>query len=118
MGKPQIITSPSGEELVVLPRDDYEDLVDALTAQEIDAALARGREELLSADETAAFVATSSPLAFWRNKRGKTQAELAAEIGMPEDFLSELEGGNATADVALYGKLAEALNVLIDDLVP
>jgi hypothetical protein len=41
MGKPQIITSPSGEELVVLPRGDYEELVDALAAQEIDTALAR-----------------------------------------------------------------------------
>jgi hypothetical protein len=29
MGKPQIITSPSGEELIVVPRRDYEDLVDA-----------------------------------------------------------------------------------------
>jgi hypothetical protein len=30
MRKPQIITSPSGEELVVLPLRDYEDIVDAL----------------------------------------------------------------------------------------
>jgi hypothetical protein len=43
MAKPQIITSPSGEELVVVPRRDYEDLVDALVARKADAALASGR---------------------------------------------------------------------------
>jgi hypothetical protein len=30
MTRPQIITSPSGEELVVLPRGEYEEFVDAL----------------------------------------------------------------------------------------
>ncbi len=57
MSKPQIITSPSGEELVVLPRRDYEDLVDALAAGKVEAALAAGREELLTAQETSALVA-------------------------------------------------------------
>ena len=51
MTKPQIITSPSGEELVVLPRSEYEDLVDALAARKVEAALAAGREELLGAQE-------------------------------------------------------------------
>jgi len=50
MGKPQIITSPSGEELVVLPRREYEDLVDTAVARRAEAALASGREELLSAE--------------------------------------------------------------------
>jgi DNA-binding XRE family transcriptional regulator len=106
-----------GEELVVLPRGDYEELVDALAAQEIDTALARREEELLSAEEASALVATSSPIAFWRSKRGMTLALLAGEVGVSEGFLSELESGNTTADVTLYGKLADSLHVLIDDLV-
>jgi hypothetical protein len=40
MAKAQIITSPSGDELVVLRRRDYEDLVDALAADTVEAALA------------------------------------------------------------------------------
>ena len=118
MGKPQIITSPSGEELVVLPRRDYEDLVDALAARKVDAAFAAGREELLSAEETAALVAAPTPLAFWRKKRGKTQSQLAAEIGVSQNFLSDLERGKATGDVTLYGKLARCLELSIDDLAP
>jgi DNA-binding XRE family transcriptional regulator len=118
MGKPQIITSPSGEELVVLPRSDYEDLVDELAARKVDAALATGREELLSAEETAALLAAPVPLAFWRKKRGKTQSQLAGDIGVSQNFLSDLERGKAKGDVTLYAKLARCLEVQIEDLVP
>jgi DNA-binding XRE family transcriptional regulator len=118
MGKPQIITSPSGEELIVVPRRDYEDLVDALAARKAEAALASGREELLTAAETAALVAAPTPLAFWRKKRGKTQTQLAAEIGVSQNFLSDLERGKAKGDVMLYAKLARCLDVSIEDLVP
>jgi DNA-binding XRE family transcriptional regulator len=118
MGKPQIITSPSGEELVVLPRSEYDDLVDALAARKVEAALAAGREELLTSEETAALLATPAPLAFWRKKRGKTQAQLAAEVGVSQNFLSDLERSKAKGDVALYARLARALAVQIEDLVP
>ncbi len=118
MGKPQIITSPSGEELVVLPRSDYEDLVDELAARKVDAALTAGREELLSADEAAALVAAAVPLAFWRKKRGKTQSQLASDIGVSQNFLSDLERGKAKGDVTLYAKLARCLDVQIEDLLP
>ena len=106
MAKPQIITSPSGEELVVLPRRDYEDLVDALAAGKVEAALAAGQEELLSAEEAAALLAAPTPLAFWRKKRGKTQSQLAAELGVSQNFLSDLERGKVKGDVTLYRKLA------------
>jgi DNA-binding XRE family transcriptional regulator len=117
MRRPQIITSPSGEELVVLPRDDYEDLVDELAARNVDAALAAGDEELLSAEEAAALVAAAVPLAFWRTKRGKTQSQLASDIGVSQNSLSDLERGKAKGDVTLYAKLARCLDVQIEDLV-
>jgi DNA-binding XRE family transcriptional regulator len=116
MGKPQIIVSPSGEELVVLPRSDYEDLVDALAARKVEAALAAGREELLTAEEASALLAAPTPLAFWRRRRGKTQSQLAAEIGVSQNFLSDLERGKVKGDVTLYGKLARSLGLSIDDL--
>jgi DNA-binding XRE family transcriptional regulator len=115
---PQIITSPSGEELVVLPRREYEGLVDALAAREIEAAFTDGREELLTAEETAALVTAPTPLAFWRKQRDKRQAQLAAEIGVSQNFLSDLERGKAEGDVTLYGKLARYLRLQIEDLVP
>jgi DNA-binding XRE family transcriptional regulator len=118
MEKPQIITSPSGEEPIVVPRRDYEDLVDMAVAGEAEAALASGREELLTAEEAAALVAVPVPLAFWRKKRSRTQAQLAAAMGVSQNFLSSLERGKAKGDVTLYVKLARCLNVRIEDLVP
>ena len=118
MGKPQIITSPSGEELVVMPRRDYEDLVDTAIARKAEAALASGREELLSVDETTALLAAPAPLAFWRKKRGQTQTQIAAAIGVSQNFLSDLERGKVRGDVTLYAKLARCLGVRIEDLVP
>jgi DNA-binding XRE family transcriptional regulator len=101
-----------------VPRRDYEDLVDASVARKVDAALAAGREELLTAEETAALVAAPAPLAFWRRKRGQTQTQLAGLIGVSQNFLSDLERGKATGDVTLYAKLARCLDVSIEDLVP
>ena|ERR1700730_4099563 len=118
MNKPQIITSPSGEELIVIPRRQYEDLVDASVARKTESALAAGGEELLTADEAAAFVAAPAALAFWRKKRGKTQTQLAGLIGVSQNFLSDLERGKAKGDVTLYAKLARCLDVSIEDLVP
>jgi DNA-binding XRE family transcriptional regulator len=100
-----------------LPRADYEDLVDSLTARIVEAQLAAGREELLSAEETAALLAASSPLAFWREKRGKTQGQLASEVGVSQNLLSELELGEPRGDVTLYAKLARCLGVQIEDLI-
>jgi DNA-binding XRE family transcriptional regulator len=117
MDKPQIITSPSGEELVVLPRRDYEDLVDIAIARKAEAALASGREELIAADEAAAIVATSAPLVLWRKKRGLTQTQMAEAVGISRKFLSALERGKSKGDVTLYANLARCLNVSIADLV-
>jgi PHD/YefM family antitoxin component YafN of YafNO toxin-antitoxin module len=96
MGRPQIITSPSGEELVVLSLHDYEELVDALAMYRIDAAFAAGCEELLSAEEASALFAAPAPLAFWRKKRGKTQSQLAAETGIPTSYRCSIRGGVPT----------------------
>lgn len=87
-------------------------------AGKAEAALASGHEELLTAEEAAALVAAPTPLAFWRNKRSHTQAQLAAAIGVSQNFLSTLERGKDKGDVTLYATLARHLNVRIEDLVP
>jgi DNA-binding XRE family transcriptional regulator len=117
MAKPQIITTPSGEEMVVLPRRNYEDLMDALKARRIEAALADGREESLTSEEAAELLAATTPLAFWRKKRGKTLSGLAAEIGVSQNFLSDLERGKAKGEVTLYARLARSFGVTIEDLL-
>jgi ribosome-binding protein aMBF1 (putative translation factor) len=80
--------------------------------------LAEGREELLTSDEVDSLLSAPTPLVFWRKKRGLTQTALAADIGVSQNFLSDMERGKAIGDVVLYAKLARQLGVSIEDLVP
>lgn len=118
MNKPHIFRTPGGEELVVMAREEYEELQDAAVAATRVSDLAEGREELLESGEVTALLKAPTPLVFWRKKRGLTQTHLAADIGVSQNFLSDMERGKAIGDVVLYAKLARRLGVSIEDLVP
>ncbi len=124
MNKPQIIQTPSGEEMVVIPRAEYdallgaaEDFEDALAAERSLARIAAGEVELIPASEVDAYLDAPSPLAFWRKKRGLTQAALAKEVGVTQAYLSEIESGKKEARVSVLRDLAAALKVTVDELV-
>jgi DNA-binding XRE family transcriptional regulator len=74
-------------------------------------------EGVLSADEMAAYLEAATPLAFWRKRAGKTQAELAKQVGVSQPFLAQLEAGRRTGTVAVLARLARTSGVRIDDLV-
>lgn len=115
-----IVKTPGGEELVLLPRAEFEALTAALDAAEHGramAAVAAGTLETLSAEEVAAALEEPTPLAFWRKKRGLTQAALAAAAGIRQPYVAGLEKGERKGDPALFLKLARALNVRMEDLV-
>ena len=52
-----------------------------------------------------------------REKRGMTQEELAAEVGVGQAMISLLENGARLPSLPLTIKLAQALDVTINDLV-
>lgn len=115
-----IVTTPGGEELVLLPRAEFEAMRDALDAAEHRGAMARvaaGTLETLSAEEVAAALDEPTPLAFWRRKRGMTQGALATAAGIKQPYLSALEAGERKGDPALFLKLARALGTRMEDLV-
>jgi transcriptional regulator with XRE-family HTH domain len=47
-----------------------------------------------------------------------TQADLAKSAGIAQGFISEIESGQKPETPAALGKIAQALNVKIDDLIP
>ena len=47
-----------------------------------------------------------------------TQTVLANDVGVSQNFLSDVERGKAIGDIVLYAKLARRLGVSIEDLVP
>ena len=118
MNEPRVIRTPGGEELVLLTRDEYEDLRDAAIAATRTRELAQGREELVPSEDVKPYLAAPTPLAFWRKKRGIRQIVLANDVGVSQSFLSDVERGKAIGDIVLYAKLAKRLDVAIEDLVP
>jgi DNA-binding XRE family transcriptional regulator len=124
MNKPQIIQSPSGEEMVVISRAEYEALLsaaedaeDVLMAERSLARIAAGEVELIPASEVDAYLDAPTPLAFWRKKRGLTQAALAKTVGVTQAYLSEVESGKKEARIGVLKNLAAALKVTVDELV-
>src|SRR5260370_39370775 len=119
--KHTVFVTPSGEEMVVMARADFEAMEEALDAAEAAKTLAEsasGRQELLTSEEVAAALVAPTPLAFWRQKRAITQKALAAAIGVSQSYVADLEAARRKGDAALTKRLARALGVRMEDLVP
>lgn len=111
------IKTESGDELAVLPRAELEALRQAVSHAEAIAEYRAGRLPGLSVDETRQLMAALSPLSFWRKYRGKTQAALATEIGVAQNYLSEIENGKRVGGVGLWVKIAAALNLPLEMVI-
>jgi DNA-binding XRE family transcriptional regulator len=125
MNRPVRTKTPGGEEIVILPAAEFERLVDLAEdardirdAEEALAEIAAGSVELLTQAEVQALLAAASPIAFWRKRRGVTQAALAKEAGISQAYLAQIEAAKRTGGVQLYRRLAKALGVDIEDLLP
>lgn len=110
--------------MVVLPRAEYERLVDAaeMTADvaaydEVKQALADGREELIPLEMTKRIIAGENPIRVWRGYRGLSLRELADRAGISKGYLSHLEQNQRTGSVEKLQRIAAALNLTIDDIV-
>ncbi|MGX5803162.1 helix-turn-helix domain-containing protein [Bradyrhizobium sp. Arg314] len=120
MNAPQIIKTPTGEELVVIPKADYEALLRAAEEALEDAADIAIYDErkadlktdkTLPADVTMDVLRGSSRLKALRNWRKLTQAELAATIDVSQGFLSDLEANRRKPSEQTSAMLAKALDI-------
>jgi DNA-binding XRE family transcriptional regulator len=119
---PVMTKSPKGDDIVILSRKEYDRLLVAANEDAIDAMIARRaiarNEETLSEAEMDELLAARTPLAFWRKKRGLTQADLAKTAEIAQGFLSEIENGLKTGDVTVLQRIAIALEISRLELVP
>ena len=99
-------------------RDLAEDTLDSRLIDDSAARLVSGAEELLSEADLDALRAAPSPLAIWRARRGETVAALGRARGRTEQEIAELETGTRTADISIYGRIAWALGIDAEDLMP
>jgi antitoxin component HigA of HigAB toxin-antitoxin module len=121
MNAPQIILTPSGEELVVLPREEYDALLaraDHAAEDADDAAIYDARKAELAAggiqlppEVSAAILRGESRLKAIRKWRDETQLHLEFKTGIGQGYLSDLENGRRAGTPETIARLAQALNV-------
>jgi DNA-binding XRE family transcriptional regulator len=120
----QIITTPAGERLVLLPEADFNRLVevaeratDVTAYDETKRKLSTGEEELVPAEIVKRLIGGENPIRVWRDYRGLTVSALAEQAGITQAYLSQVETGKRAGTVETMKKLAVALDVTVDDLV-
>jgi DNA-binding XRE family transcriptional regulator len=127
MNKVQFIKTDSGEELAVLPKAEYERLVNR--AEDEDAGTARivrgakqaidaGREIVVPKNIVDRLAAGENPVRVLREWRHMTQMELVLALGITQGYLSDLETGKRKGPFALHEKISRALGVPLDLLTP
>lgn len=111
------ITTPEGEEMALLPRVEFEALTEAVDHANAVADYRAGRMPGLSPEEARQLIQAVSPLSFWRKYRGLTQAALAAQVSVAQNYLSEIENCKRAGPVELWLRLSRSLDVPLEALV-
>ncbi|ACB96023.1 helix-turn-helix domain-containing protein [Beijerinckia indica] len=122
MRAPQIIRTAAGEELVVIPKSDYDELIAAYSEAEEDAAdlaiydarkkeLEEGSNAALPAEVSASLLRGDSLLKAFRKWRGMTQIDLAKAAGLGQGYLSDLESRRRGGTPETLASLATALDI-------
>ncbi len=111
-------------DMVNIPRAEYdwlraasEELADIIAYDRVQAALASGADEAIPADFAKRLIAGESPLRVYRDLRRMTQVALAEAAGVNRVQIADIEAGRGRGSVETLRKLADALDVAIDDLV-
>jgi len=124
MNAPATFKTPSGDEMVVLPRTEYDRLLDAAEMaadvaafDEVKEAVARGEEEYIPADVVKRMLVGENLVLVWRQYRGLTLEQLAERAGTSKGYLSQIETGKRVGTVDKLQKIAAALNLTLDDIV-
>lgn len=120
----QFVTTPSGDDLAVLPRKDYEALLARLAEleeDEADIALYDARKaemnSVLPADVSMRMLKGESLLKAIRNWRDMTQMQVEHRTGIAQGYLSDLESGRRKGTDETLGKLASAYDIPTEWLI-
>jgi DNA-binding XRE family transcriptional regulator len=120
MSGPQIIKTPTGEEMVVLPKAEYDALLSQLHELEEDAddrAIYDLRKAELAAVPplptavSSAMLRGDRLLKALREWKGVTQSSLAKSSGISQGFLSDIESGKRVASADTLARIANALEL-------
>lgn len=108
----------AGKIYYFLTEEFYEDLIDSRRAEAISARIRAGGEELWPLTLVQELLETDSSIRTLRKYRGMTISELAEAAGLSQPYVSEIETGKKTGSVDALRRIAVALKVDLDDLIP
>ena len=120
MNGPQIIRSPAGEEMVVLPKAEYDSLMQQLEEAEEDAndravydlrKAELGTVQPLPAAVSSAMLQGETLLRALREWRRMTQSDLARKTGISQGHLSDIENGKRTPAKTALERIARILQL-------
>lgn len=114
----------AGQQMVLLTKaeferlqeaaENYADICASVAAQE----RAASGEEYIPGELLDRIFAGESALKVWREYRGLTQEQLAAKVGKQGSWLAKIENGKLEGGIQVWRKLAAALEVELDDILP
>lgn len=117
----QIIERDEKPEYAVVPFSEFEKmrrLAEAIgDIQACDAALADSGESVPHS-VMERLVEGESPLRVRREHRSLSQSALATRARLDNTYLSQLESGRKSGSIAVLRRLANALSVEVDELIP
>jgi DNA-binding XRE family transcriptional regulator len=106
-----------GKAFVLVPKAEYERIEAELDVRAYDRAKAKG-QELIPAAVVDQLLDSENPIRVWREYRRLTLEQLADATGISKPYLSQIENGRRHATVDVLCRLAGALAIDLDQIVP
>ncbi len=123
MSEAQVISTPGGEKMAVVPLAEYrqllhsaEELADLRAYDEVARRLAAGQDEMLPAQFAERILEGESAIRVWREFRQISAKELSRQAGISAAYLSQIENGSRAGALPTMKALAQALNLDLSDL--
>lgn len=112
------------KDTVVISRAAWKRIAEALEDAEDRAAVRASKARMMRGENDALPVASyrrinsgEHPVRVWRDYRGLGLNELAGRAKIARGYLSEIENNKKTGSTAALKRIAEALNISLDDAV-
>ena len=110
---------------VTIPNAEYhsrctveEDVADIQAALAVQAIIDAGTEEFVPEMVAHRLIDGEPPLRVWREHRGVSQSALTRAAGSSRIQIVDIEAGRRTGSVRTLRRLADALRIGLDDIVP
>ena len=123
MSDPQIISTPAGERMAILPLEEYrhllrstEELSDIRAYDRAIEQLAKGQDEMIPSEFADRILEGESAVRVWREYRKMSVKELAGQANISASYLSQIEGGSRSGSLPTMKALAKALRLKLADL--